>query len=85
MPNINISLSEEEHELLRKLKSDLTWKQLLMRVAKDKAWRIEEAEYYLNKIIAIFPETKNEVEALRKKIKKQVTRDEETVSGSISF
>lgn len=40
MPNINIKLSKEELEYLKKIKGQLTWKEFLFYlIAKEEAWR----------------------------------------------
>ena len=70
MKNINIALSDEEYELLRRRKEKLglTWKQLLFRILREEAWRIEELEYHLDRIVAIFPEAREVLEEARRKI-----------------
>lgn len=65
-----IKLTQEEYELLARKKGLLTWKQLLFRVAREKAWRIEELEYHLGRIISIFPEAREVLEEAKRKILK---------------
>lgn len=48
----------------------------MMRVLKEKAWRIEEAKYHLDRIVAIFLEARSEVEAVKRKIRKVMISEE---------
>jgi len=66
---ILIRLDPRDHELLKKHKGCLSWRSILYRcVLRDLSWRLEELDFHLNRIVALFPELKDIVEEFREKL-----------------